>query len=226
MNNSPVFYLEAVNKELNALFSRRFLGEWSSAASLRAVFSFRRQGWNENEFYFGTSKGPKRTQTQSKHLAVPSCQGEAFSARVKWRSAPSSLPGLLEDERLASAHQAEAFTRQIQNLQGILVMKRRAMKPGGRRLPVSWGRRVPRGKTVVFLLQTLQVLAASVLKEINWNNISYNVYLIPTTLIAVSLRWEERTLLSWKHWKNNNKTNRPWKCLLPSVTSGLLPTHT
>lgn len=30
-----------------------------------------------------------------------------------------SPPGLLEDERLASAHQAEAFTRQIQNLQGI-----------------------------------------------------------------------------------------------------------
>lgn len=30
----------------------------------------------------------------------------------------SSSPGLLEEERLASAHQAEAFTRQIQNLQG------------------------------------------------------------------------------------------------------------
>ncbi|KAF7224146.1 transcript variant X2 [Nothobranchius furzeri] len=29
------------------------------------------------------------------------------------------LQGFLEDERLASAHQAEAFTRQIQNLQGI-----------------------------------------------------------------------------------------------------------
>lgn len=34
-----------------------------------------------------------------------------------------SSPGLLEDERLASAHQAEAFTRQIQNLQGINVTK-------------------------------------------------------------------------------------------------------
>lgn len=31
----------------------------------------------------------------------------------------SSNAGLLEEERLASAHQAEAFTRQIQNLQGI-----------------------------------------------------------------------------------------------------------
>lgn len=30
----------------------------------------------------------------------------------------TSPPGLLEDERLASAHQAEAFTHQIQNLQG------------------------------------------------------------------------------------------------------------
>lgn len=36
-------------------------------------------------------------------------------------------PGLLEDERLASAHQAEAFTRQIQNLQGIQTIKHRAL---------------------------------------------------------------------------------------------------
>lgn len=35
----------------------------------------------------------------------------------------TSSPGLLEDERLASAHQAEAFTRQIQNIQGIDVIK-------------------------------------------------------------------------------------------------------
>lgn len=38
-------------------------------------------------------------------------------------SSPPPPPGLLEDERLASAHQAEAFTRQIQNLQGIKTIK-------------------------------------------------------------------------------------------------------
>lgn len=48
-----------------------------------------------------------------------------------------SSPGLLEEERLASAHQAEAFTRQIQNLQGTknaeqwrLFLWKWKMKPG------------------------------------------------------------------------------------------------
>ncbi|MEQ2168636.1 hypothetical protein GOODEAATRI_016830 [Goodea atripinnis] len=36
--------------------------------------------------------------------------------------------GLLEDERLASAHQAEAFTRQIQNLQGLTKIQTSADK--------------------------------------------------------------------------------------------------
>lgn len=38
-------------------------------------------------------------------------------------SSPVLFEGLLEDERLASAHQAEAFTRQIQNLQGNMSFK-------------------------------------------------------------------------------------------------------
>lgn len=43
-----------------------------------------------------------------------------FSSYRSAHSSPlvTSSTGLLEDERLASAHQAEAFTRQIQNLQG------------------------------------------------------------------------------------------------------------
>ncbi|XP_008410059.1 coiled-coil domain-containing protein 136-like [Poecilia reticulata] len=44
---------------------------------------------------------------------------EARETSNKHQESFHELQGLLEDERLASAHQAEAFTRQIQNLQGI-----------------------------------------------------------------------------------------------------------
>uniref|UniRef100_A0AAX7U2Z7 Coiled-coil domain containing 136b n=1 Tax=Astatotilapia calliptera TaxID=8154 RepID=A0AAX7U2Z7_ASTCA len=43
---------------------------------------------------------------------------EARETSNKHQESFHELQGLLEDERLASAHQAEAFTRQIQNLQG------------------------------------------------------------------------------------------------------------
>uniref|UniRef100_A0A3Q3DDE9 Coiled-coil domain containing 136a n=1 Tax=Hippocampus comes TaxID=109280 RepID=A0A3Q3DDE9_HIPCM len=51
----------------------------------------------------------------------------AREASGKHRRSFLELQGLLEDERLASAHQAEAFTRQIQNLQAQLRSARAEM---------------------------------------------------------------------------------------------------
>ncbi|XP_061678858.1 coiled-coil domain-containing protein 136 isoform X2 [Syngnathoides biaculeatus] len=45
---------------------------------------------------------------------------DARETSAKHRESYAEIQGLLEDERLASAHQAEAFTRQIQNLQAQL----------------------------------------------------------------------------------------------------------
>ncbi|KAK7891107.1 hypothetical protein WMY93_023070 [Mugilogobius chulae] len=66
---------------------------------------------------------------------------EARETSIKHQESFHELQGLLEDERLASAHQAEAFTRQIQNLQASWRRPRRSCEWPTRRSSCSNRRR-------------------------------------------------------------------------------------
>lgn len=82
VNHSPVFYQEAVNKVLNMLFSS-FSGELvvdrvtAFKDEMKICFILGHQKLNRLS---PNKKIAKQIPTQSKHVAVLSCQGEGLSA--------------------------------------------------------------------------------------------------------------------------------------------------
>uniref|UniRef100_A0AAV2KY72 Coiled-coil domain-containing protein 136-like n=1 Tax=Knipowitschia caucasica TaxID=637954 RepID=A0AAV2KY72_KNICA len=82
-------------------------------------------GDSEKEEVDQREDGPEEEEQDLEELRAQVVQlllelDEARDTSIKHQESFHELQGLLEDERLASAHQAEAFTRQIQNLQAQL----------------------------------------------------------------------------------------------------------